>query len=151
MSQALAVSTTGASYWAYTAFVLASRLKRVIKAGAIAEGDIPAGILGDAQRFFDLIIQLMDRQTEDRAASGNAYLIAHDALTTTGQIGDDESDEPTLRKFGQLLSTIATPHTLSEQEIETAGQLQALLMSIHARGTTDEYLRIVQQGDGFDL
>lgn len=152
MSQTISLGIVGPSYWAYTAFVMTDSLASVTETGEIERQAIPRGVLRDAKRFFDLILQSLNGGPSERIpASNNAYLIARDVIKRTADPTPQTGDEirKTILRYASFVNKLDEPRKLPASDVRTATELVHFFTGLHEQGSTERYIAGVHMEQPF--
>jgi hypothetical protein len=149
LSKTIAVGVVGPSHWAYMAVVMSEVLNRAVQKSALLKTDVPAGVLADAVRFSNLVLEeVRPSVSSNPLATINAYVMAKEVVEKV--IGHYPSDE----EFEPLLDGCRLLVDLKEKKEESKNvkllEFMAKFFSeLHKMGEEDRYERAMA-GDGND-
>jgi len=149
MSETMSIGVVGPSHWSYMACVMAERLKKIGTLRKVERENVPKGIYTDVREFFHLVLQAVDDVLPDNPpASINAYVIALDAMTGAFQPLPIPRTRHELKncfeEYSRFTEALEQPHTLNDQEVQTAKSLEKFFLKLHQDGESEAYAHRVQ-------
>lgn len=146
MSETRSVGVVGASYWTYTATVMAEHLGLVADTGGFLPEKLPAGVHLDAKEFFRLALEATSDEAPNPGASISNYRIA-----TASVLGsklpapkDRASVDAQLGEFAELLEKLDRPGLLDQASTELVAELKSFFVHLAREGSNQNYVDAIR-------